>query len=367
LSVSRRNHAEPLSLWAWSKMVRRVALEAGVPRFSTHTTRHLCLTDLARMGTRSRHRSAEPPGSWTSGATGIRCTPRHRLRGMFSQALLINGSPLLEDLATEAFAALRAHPASIGRYRETIHALQRAYAGLGYCDPPVRTGFNHASGIDCTAPQWAACGERWHATSALTPRGPRHRAHDHGQGQAAAGRRAPPDHRAGTIIPALCAKAGVPTADVRGNIISHRAQSTIASQLYNAKEPMTLFELQAWLGHKDPGSTQHYAKITPNTLARAYAEAGYFARNVPTIEVLLDGTPSPAEPPPAARVRRVGRSARSKPTDLAPGDGYRAAVHSVVTSRLAPRRLRSGSDRCVASPRRSAATRAQAFDRRAAG
>jgi integrase/recombinase XerD len=50
LSESRRNYAEPLSLWSWSKIVRRVALEAGVPRFSTHTTRHLCLTDLARMG-----------------------------------------------------------------------------------------------------------------------------------------------------------------------------------------------------------------------------------------------------------------------------------------------------------------------------
>ena len=91
-----------------------------------------------------------------------------------------------------------------------------------------------------------------------------------------------------TIIPALCAKAGVPAADVRGNITSHRARSTIASQLYNAKEPMTLFELQAWLGHKDPASTQHYAKITPNTLSKAYTEAGYFARNVRTIEVLLD-------------------------------------------------------------------------------
>ena len=50
LSESRRNLAEPLSLWTWSKVVRRVALAAGVPRFSTHTTRHLCLTDLARMG-----------------------------------------------------------------------------------------------------------------------------------------------------------------------------------------------------------------------------------------------------------------------------------------------------------------------------
>jgi integrase/recombinase XerD len=50
LSESRRNHAQPLSLWTWSKVVRRIALDAGVPRFSTHTTRHFCLTDLARMG-----------------------------------------------------------------------------------------------------------------------------------------------------------------------------------------------------------------------------------------------------------------------------------------------------------------------------
>ena len=91
-----------------------------------------------------------------------------------------------------------------------------------------------------------------------------------------------------TIIPALCSKAGVPTTDVRGNITSHRARSTIASQLYNAKEPMTLFELQAWLGHRTPTTTQHYAKISPNTLSKAYTEAGYFARNVRTIEVLID-------------------------------------------------------------------------------
>jgi site-specific recombinase XerD len=50
LSESRRNYAQPLSLWTWSKVVRRIALAAGVSRFSTHTTRHLCLTDLARMG-----------------------------------------------------------------------------------------------------------------------------------------------------------------------------------------------------------------------------------------------------------------------------------------------------------------------------
>ena len=30
--------------------MHRIALAADVPKFSTHTTRHLCLTDLARMG-----------------------------------------------------------------------------------------------------------------------------------------------------------------------------------------------------------------------------------------------------------------------------------------------------------------------------
>jgi hypothetical protein len=90
------------------------------------------------------------------------------------------------------------------------------------------------------------------------------------------------------VIPALCRKAGIPLSDARGRITSHRARSTIASQLYNAKEPMTLFELQEWLGHRSPATTQHYARITPTKLAKAYADAGYFARNVRTIEVLLD-------------------------------------------------------------------------------
>jgi Phage integrase family. len=101
-------------------------------------------------------------------------------------------------------------------------------------------------------------------------------------------RRVPPTYINGTIIPLLCRKAGVPAADVRGNITSHRARSTIASQLYNAKEPMTLFELQAWLGHRSPQSTQFYAKISPTTLTRAYTDAGYFSRNVRAIEVLVD-------------------------------------------------------------------------------
>ena len=50
LSESRRNRAEPITGWTWSKVVRGIAVRANLPRFSTHTLRHLCLTDLARSG-----------------------------------------------------------------------------------------------------------------------------------------------------------------------------------------------------------------------------------------------------------------------------------------------------------------------------
>jgi DNA-binding transcriptional regulator GbsR (MarR family) len=46
------------------------------------------------------------------------------------------------------------------------------------------------------------------------------------------------------------------------------------SQLFNSKEPMTLFELREWLGHSRPAATQRYAKLTPIKLAKSYADAG---------------------------------------------------------------------------------------------
>ncbi|MBJ7594742.1 MAG: tyrosine-type recombinase/integrase [Candidatus Dormibacteraeota bacterium] len=50
LSESHRNVGRPITLWTWSKVIRAIAVRADVPRFSTHTLRHLCLTDLARSG-----------------------------------------------------------------------------------------------------------------------------------------------------------------------------------------------------------------------------------------------------------------------------------------------------------------------------
>jgi integrase len=92
----------------------------------------------------------------------------------------------------------------------------------------------------------------------------------------------------GTIIPTLCRKAGVPERDARGPITSHRARSTIATQLYNAKQPMSLLALKEWLGHRRLESTQWYATVTPAKLTEAYLDTRYFERNVAVIQVLLD-------------------------------------------------------------------------------
>jgi integrase/recombinase XerD len=50
LSESRRNYTQPISIWSWSKVILGLGRRARVERFSTHTLRHLCLTDLARAG-----------------------------------------------------------------------------------------------------------------------------------------------------------------------------------------------------------------------------------------------------------------------------------------------------------------------------
>jgi site-specific recombinase XerD len=85
----------------------------------------------------------------------------------------------------------------------------------------------------------------------------------------------------------LCRKARVPRSDVRGQITSHRARSTIATQLYNANQPMSLLALKEWLGHRCLESTQWYAAVTPEKLTQAYVDARYLERNVAVVQVLL--------------------------------------------------------------------------------
>ena len=90
------------------------------------------------------------------------------------------------------------------------------------------------------------------------------------------------------LIPALCRKAGVPPSDARGPITSHRARSTIASMLFNARDPLSLLELKQWLGHKYLSSTQHYVEITPLRQAQALRDADYFGRALRMVDVLVD-------------------------------------------------------------------------------
>jgi integrase len=91
-----------------------------------------------------------------------------------------------------------------------------------------------------------------------------------------------------SVIPMPCRKAGVPTREARGNITSHRARSTIASQLASAREPLSLFELMEWMGHRHPASTLHYVKTSPTKQVKALEKAGYFERNVRTIDALVN-------------------------------------------------------------------------------
>jgi integrase len=68
LSESRRNAGRPISKWTWSKVVEGISDRSGVPEFTTHTARHLCLTDLARanwdvheIAAFAGHRSIQSP------------------------------------------------------------------------------------------------------------------------------------------------------------------------------------------------------------------------------------------------------------------------------------------------------------------
>ncbi len=90
------------------------------------------------------------------------------------------------------------------------------------------------------------------------------------------------------LIPHLCRKANIPLEDSRGAITSHRARATIASMLYNAKEPLDILQLRDYLGHKHLASTQSYLKVDPTKLASQVTKAGYLEQNLATIEVLLD-------------------------------------------------------------------------------
>jgi hypothetical protein len=84
--------------------------------------------------------------------------------------LLLNRSPHLEDMGTGLFERARRErllPAARGN---TLHAMQRAVAELGVCDPPQRLTGRHSARASGGPPAWKAQVEHWHGTSALSPR-----------------------------------------------------------------------------------------------------------------------------------------------------------------------------------------------------
>ncbi len=91
-----------------------------------------------------------------------------------------------------------------------------------------------------------------------------------------------------SLIRSICVKAGVPDHDRKGRFTVHRARSTIATQLANAKEPMSPWELKEWLGHNSIRSTEWYVNQRPLTLAKKYAAADSWRRNLARIKVILD-------------------------------------------------------------------------------
>ena len=93
------------------------------------------------------------------------------LTAAICQLLLLNRSPLLEDLTDETLARLRAEPAMGANRSGDVYGIHRALAALGHAAPPPAPEYTTGPAAIEGAPQeWAEWVERWHATSALTPK-----------------------------------------------------------------------------------------------------------------------------------------------------------------------------------------------------
>jgi hypothetical protein len=88
------------------------------------------------------------------GTWGYRTRGAHddRLRPVICMALLLNRSPLLEDLTTEAFERLRTHPQMSDWHVGALFGIQRAVATLGHCEPPSMS--MHGSMPDIESGGW---------------------------------------------------------------------------------------------------------------------------------------------------------------------------------------------------------------------
>ena len=87
-----------------------------------------------------------------------------------SQLMLANRSPHLQDMTTNLFDRVREQRLLEGARLNTVHAVQRVVAELGFCAAPAgRTG-RHAARATGGAEGWQQWADRWHDTSTLTRR-----------------------------------------------------------------------------------------------------------------------------------------------------------------------------------------------------
>jgi hypothetical protein len=93
-----------------------------------------------------------------------------RLPSTVCLALLLNRSPLLEDLTAEAFDRLRQNVALSKCHVGTLFGIQRAISARGFCSPPLMSVPGTMPAIEGTTAEWAEWIERWYDTSTLTPK-----------------------------------------------------------------------------------------------------------------------------------------------------------------------------------------------------
>jgi hypothetical protein len=98
------------------------------------------------------------------------------------------------------------------------------------------------------------------------------------------------------VIPILLRKAGLPEADSRGAITSHRARATLATKLYNGASGLGPLEVMGWLGHTHFSSTQHYLELTPVRLMTAFHKGAKLTESLRMVGVVVDSRPGPGDP-----------------------------------------------------------------------
>ena len=85
-------------------------------------------------------------GGIVAGLLGGTSGSHHGLRRVLCEVLLLNRSPRLADLSADTLVALRRQPALSRWNQDSIHAIHRAVAALGYTQPPAPGPATHQPG-----------------------------------------------------------------------------------------------------------------------------------------------------------------------------------------------------------------------------